>query len=130
MTNKVTHNLLLLFIVIGGASTSFSQQVVCQHYVVQDIPFCKVTLKVSEDGKLASTAEIDHQGQVFTSQIQELSLESDQRFHLYLDADKPGKEIEMIVRNAQNEKGEHKAVLINHEAPFAKEMHGICIEEN
>lgn len=124
--------LLGLIVAIGILWSQISEaagnQIVCNHYVVQNVPFCTVTLKILDGDKLEPTALINHQGQTLSSQLEELPLENGQLFHLNLDADKPGQEIEMIVYSSKNEKNEHKAVLINHQVPFGKEMQGICTE--
>jgi len=91
--------------------------------------FCTVTLKELEDGSLDSPVRIEHQGQPQSSVIREVDRKAGELYHLWLDADKPGQEIEMIVKNTPNNKGEYPAVLINPEASFAKEMKGICTEE-
>jgi len=102
------------------------RKLTCVHTVMDLAPFCTVTLKELEDGSLESPVQVEHQGQLHASVIEETELQTGELYHLFLDSDKPGQEIEMIVRNAVNDKGEYPAVLINHEAPFAKEMKGIC----
>lgn len=114
------------FSLIGQA---VARKLTCVHTVMDIAPFCTVFLKELEDGTLESPVQWDHQGAKQWSVIRELDLKTGELHHLLLDADKPGQEIEMIVNNSVNEKGEFPAVLINHEAPFAKEMKGTCTEE-
>ena len=118
-----------LFFISSSLMTASTQQWVCDHYVTPEIPFCSVTLTLLENGKLSSRATIEHQGQTHPSVIQELDVLPGQLFHLNLDADLPGQEIEMIVEEQSNETGKFPAVLINHQAPFAKEMHGVCLRK-
>jgi len=103
-----------------------AQTLHCTHYVTGDIPFCTVSLNVLENGALDSHAEINHQGQKFQTVLEELPAQSGEWFRLNLDSDKPGKEIEMRIRQTESGQGPFPAVLINHEAPFAKEMKGTC----
>ena len=103
-------------------------KLVCKHYVTADFEFCTVTLTVLPDGTLKSPASINHQGSVQSSALAQKPTEDGQKYRLFLDADKPGKEIEMIIEDDKNAEGKYPAVLINHEAPFAKEMYGDCIE--
>lgn len=116
---------LFLFSSVGISST---KKLVCKHYVTNEIEFCTVTLTVLEDGSLESTANINHQGINQKSVIAEKELVEGDLYRLFLDADKPGQEIEMVITSQKNGNGEYPAVLINHEAPFAKEMHGTCTE--
>lgn len=113
----------------GSAAHASASQWTCEHYVTTDIPFCSVTLTVLEDGKLSPRATIEHQGQSHSSVIQELDLQPGQLFHLNLDADLSGQEIEMIVEENANGQGKYPAVLINNQVPFAKEMHGTCVKK-
>ena len=106
------------------------RKLICVHTVMDLAPFCTVTLKELEDGTLESPVLIEHQGQPQHSMIREVKVESGEMYHLFLDADKPGQEIEMIVENINNENGEYPAVLINHEVPFAQEMKGTCKMES
>jgi hypothetical protein len=117
------------FFVLSSIARASTYNLECQHYVTNEFPFCSVTLTVLEDGKLSSRATIEHQGQSHPSFIQELDLESGQLFHLNLDADLPGQEIEMIIDEKSDAQGKYPAVLINNQAPFAKEMHGTCIKK-
>lgn len=112
------------------AGQAAARKLTCVHTVMDLAPFCTVTLKQLEDGSLESPVRIEHQGQANYSVIQEVKKELGELFHLLVDADKPGQEIEMIVKNTINEKGEYPAVLINHEAPFAQEMKGTCTEDS
>jgi len=125
-TLKIFLTGILFFSVTGQA---ISRKLVCVHTVMNLGPFCTVTLKELEDGSLESPVHIEHQGQPQSSIIEEVDVKPGELYHLFLDADKPGKEIEMVVKNTTNEKGEYPAVLINHEATFAKEMKGVCKEE-
>lgn len=118
--------LTLLLLLVG--SSAFSKQLVCHYYVMGEFEFCSVTLTLLENGKLSSPASVNHQGQVYSSAIEEVSLNAGERFHLFLDVDKPGHELEMVVKTNQNEKGEFLSVLINPQASFAKEMQGKCQE--
>lgn len=104
------------------------RKLTCIHTVMDLAPFCTVTLKELEDGTLESPVLIEHQGQPQHSMIREVKLEPGEKYHLLLDANKPGQEIEMIVESTTNENGEYLAVLINHEVPFAQEMKGSCQE--
>ena len=113
----------------GSVAHASSYQWACDHYVTADIPFCSVTLTVLEDGKLSSRATIDHQGQTHSSVLQELELQPGQLFHLNLDADLPGQEIEMIIEENSDGQEKYPAVLINNQVPFAKEMHGTCVKK-
>lgn len=119
---------LSLFFLWWGLSAQ-AQTLVCTHYVTQEIPFCSVTLKILEDGSLDTHAEINHQGQKFQTLIEELPKAGGEWFRLNLDADKPGKEIEMRVQLTETGEGPYPSVMINHEAPFAKEMKGNCLLE-
>lgn len=116
---------LALFSSLGMGTT---KKLVCKHYVVNQIEFCTVTLTVLEDGSIESPVNVNHQGSNQKSVINEIELQEGDLYRLLLDADKPGHEIEMVVSSLKNETGEYPAVLINHEAPFAKEMHGTCTE--
>lgn len=120
------------FLLVAWSIQSLAQtgKLVCKHYVVNDIEFCTVTLTVLQDGSLKSPAQINHQGSVQPSVLIEKPTQEGQLYRLYLDADKPGKEIEMVVQETKNQEGQYPAVLINHEAPFAKEMYGTCLESN
>lgn len=105
-----------------------TKKLVCKHYVVNQIEFCTVTLTLLEDGSIESPVNINHQGSNQKSVIKEIELQEGDWYRLLLDADKPGHEIEMVISSLKKENGEYPAVLINHEAPFAKEMHGTCTE--
>lgn len=106
-----------------------AQTLRCTHYVTGEIPFCTVALKILENGSLDSQAEINHQGQKFQSILEELPAQSGEWFRLNLDADKPGKEIEMRIQQTATGQGLFPAVLINNEVPFGKEMKGSCVLE-
>ncbi|NBV49738.1 hypothetical protein EBR03_05370 [bacterium] len=103
-----------------------TQSLFCQHYVTQEIPFCEVTLFLTETGMLEKKALIRHQGSEQTTLIRSTETQPGEMFHLFLDADKPGHEIEMIVEDEESAEGQWKAVLINHEVPFGKKMWGHC----
>ncbi|NBX75595.1 MAG: hypothetical protein EBQ92_03510 [Proteobacteria bacterium] len=126
---KTLKILLSGFFFFSLTGQAVSRKLVCVHTVMDLAPFCTVTLKELEDGSVENPVQIEHQGKPMSSLIQEVDLKPGELYHLFLDADKPGKEIEMIVKSTANEKGEYPAVLINHEAPFAKEMKGACTEE-
>jgi hypothetical protein len=130
LEKKMMRNLLgkklSMFLFLGLSSSALSKQLVCHHYVMANYEFCSVTLNVLEDGKIASPVSINHQGQTYSSLIEEVSLGAGEKFHLFLDVDKPGQELEMIIKETQNDKGEYPAILINPQAPFAKEMQGKC----
>lgn len=113
------------FSALGAGAT---KKLVCKHYVVNQIEFCTVTLTIREDGSIESPVNVNHQGSNQKSMINEIELQEGDLYRLLLDADKPGHEIEMVVSSLKNETGEYPAVLINHQVPFGKEMHGTCRE--
>lgn len=102
------------------------QSLFCQHFVTQEIPFCEVTLFLTETGTIEKKALIRHHGSEQTTVIRTTETQPGEMFHLFLDADKPGSEIEMIVEDTESTEGQWKAVLINHEVPFGKKMWGHC----
>ena len=78
-------NLFICFLMFSSLATASGYQWVCDHYVTAEIPFCSVTLFVTEEGKLSPRASIEHQGQTHPSLIQELDLEPGQMLHLNLN---------------------------------------------
>ncbi|MFM8269577.1 MAG: hypothetical protein ACKN9V_05245 [Pseudomonadota bacterium] len=126
---KISKIILLAAVWFSSTGQAGVRKLTCVHTVMNYAPFCTVFLKELEDGSLESPVKIEHQGQPQMSVIREVDLKLGELYHLLLDADKPGSEIEMIVKSSQNDKGEYPAVLINHEASFAKEMKGTCTEE-
>ena len=120
---------ILFFVVLGtvfGAKASWARSLHCTHYVTPTTPFCSVTLEVLDDGTLDKHAEIEHYGQKMQTILAPLPTKENQWFHLNLDSDKPGKEIEMIIDHSANGQAPFPAVLINPEVPFGKEMKGTC----
>jgi hypothetical protein len=113
-------------IIWGAVSLAEPEQLFCRYFVYGDMEFCNVTLKVREDGSLESPAKVNHQGSSYQSVIAEKELQEGDLYRLFLDADKPGHELELAIKDSKNENGEHSSVLINHQVPFAKEMLGIC----
>ncbi|NBX69652.1 MAG: hypothetical protein EBR01_11895 [Proteobacteria bacterium] len=121
-----------LYLIIGLplAATASPSKLVCAHFVTENIPFCTVTLKTDENGTLESLASVEHAGSVHSTVIKSLAPKPGEKFRLYLDANLEGQEIEMIIDETPNSDGTLPSVMINHEAPFAKEMYGSCIEKS
>ena len=125
---KFISAIISIFMFANGALAS--DKIVCDYYVIQDVPFATVELTVMADGRIDPTAKITHYGITKSSGVIQHETGADELYNLQVEADSPGNELGLVIFREQTSTGANRSVLINPNSPMGKEMRGQCAVTN
>jgi hypothetical protein len=121
--------MFLIFLAFMASTTSLaSQNLVCTHYIYQDIPFVTISMSVDASGRIDRLAEINHYGTSRQTAVEENQTNQRQLYNLTIEADNPGNELFLEIYRTEDfgALASYTAKLINPSAPSVKEMPGTC----
>jgi|GEM_PF-1357316 len=89
-------------------------------------PFATVAISVTENGAVRREGTVTMYGRSQTTAIEQQEALAGEKFHVLVDADRPGQELTMIVFDDDAVATPLRAKLINPQSPMVKEMDGTC----
>ena len=99
-----------------------SQALTCQQ-TIAGAPFMIIEVTLDSQG-VPEGVKIDQAGQIYRPSFEIAPCAPNERFHLILDADRPGQELEFTIYHSVN--GVTKSELINNHSPYMKKSPGTC----
>ena len=123
--NRYYLKMMSAYFVFSSAMTAIAhpnQALTCQQ-TIAGAPFMIVEVKLDSQG-VPQEVKIDQAGQIYRPSFEIAPCAPDERFHLILDADRPGQELEFLIYQAVH--GVTKSELINNHSPYMKKSPGTC----
>lgn len=123
--NRYFLKLMTAYFVFLSAMTAMAQpnqSLTCQQ-TISGAPFMSIEVTLDSQGG-PEGVKIDQAGQIYHPYFEIVPTAPNERFHLILDADRPGQELEFIVYQTVN--GVTKSELINNHSPYMKKSPGTC----
>jgi hypothetical protein len=123
--NRYYLKMMSAYFVFSSAMTAMAhpnQALTCQQ-TISGTPFMRIEVTLDRQG-VPEGVKIDQAGQIYRPHFEITPCAPNERFHLILDADRPGQELEFIVYQPVN--GVTKSELINNHSPYMKKSPGTC----
>lgn len=117
----------ILFAIAAANADQLQGKTTHCDYKYMGVDFTVVDLMIYENGEPASSADVQMYGRTTKVPVTREVKAEGEDIHVWLDKDRPGNEVEMIVYKDRQPEGDSK--LTNHNVPIGQDVWGECTGE-